>query len=161
MFSLVVTIISIALVTALALATIYYGGSAFRQGKNAAFAAQLINEGQQINGAVALSDAEGRTPAALADLAPTYLQSIPQGWTLNVSGDLRTALLFQRSIPAGNDRADICQKINEKAGFKASMTSNTSDNDSNLVVLPGDIFSNGTKFGCRPGVAATIFFVTR
>ena len=30
MFSLIITIISIALVTALALATIYYGGSAFR-----------------------------------------------------------------------------------------------------------------------------------
>lgn len=32
MFSLIITIISIALVTALAIATIYYGGSAFRQG---------------------------------------------------------------------------------------------------------------------------------
>ena len=31
MFSLIITIISIALVTALAMATIYYGGAAFRQ----------------------------------------------------------------------------------------------------------------------------------
>lgn len=42
MFSLIITIISIALVAALALATIYYGGSAFRQGADAAHVGQVI-----------------------------------------------------------------------------------------------------------------------
>lgn len=40
MFSLIITI---ALVTALAVATIYYGGSAFGQGGDAALAAKAIN----------------------------------------------------------------------------------------------------------------------
>lgn len=41
MFSLIITIISIALVAALALATLYYGGDAFRDGHAAAQASKL------------------------------------------------------------------------------------------------------------------------
>ena len=41
MFSLIITIISIALVAALALATIYYGGSAFNKSSATATASKL------------------------------------------------------------------------------------------------------------------------
>ena len=44
MFSLIVTIIAIALVAALALATLYYGGSAFNQSSAKAQAAKLLNQ---------------------------------------------------------------------------------------------------------------------
>ena len=61
MFSLIITIISIALVAALALATLYYGGDAFNQGRAGADASRLINEGQQVNAAVALAAATAAT----------------------------------------------------------------------------------------------------
>jgi len=51
MFSLIITIISIALVAALALATLYYGGSAFSQGSAKANASSIIEQAQQIAGA--------------------------------------------------------------------------------------------------------------
>jgi Tfp pilus assembly protein PilN len=47
-FSLLITIISIALVAALALAALYYGGSAFNKGSAAAQSTQLLNESQQL-----------------------------------------------------------------------------------------------------------------
>ncbi len=81
MFSLIITIISIALVAALALATIYYGGSAFNRGSDGAKAAQLINEGQQLNGAVAIAKADaaagGAAVTTLAGLVPSYLAQLP------------------------------------------------------------------------------------
>ena len=42
MFSLIITIISIALVAALAVATIYYGGDAFNQGTTKAKASTIV-----------------------------------------------------------------------------------------------------------------------
>ena len=106
MFSLIITIISIALVAALALATIYYGGTAFNRGTAEAKASQLINEGQQINAAVALAkadiDRDGYTSTVTADVltnglvesngttrapgAKPYLAQIPAGWSLSVNG---------------------------------------------------------------------------
>jgi hypothetical protein len=53
-FSLIVTVISIALVAALALATLFYGGSAFNQGSATAQATTRITEGQQMLGAAEL-----------------------------------------------------------------------------------------------------------
>ena len=48
MFSLIITIISVALVAALALATLYYGGDAYESGQAKAEAAKLRNQGQQL-----------------------------------------------------------------------------------------------------------------
>jgi sensor histidine kinase regulating citrate/malate metabolism len=48
MFSLIITIISIALVAAIAVATLYYGGTQFSQGTAKATADQIISAAQQI-----------------------------------------------------------------------------------------------------------------
>jgi hypothetical protein len=79
MFSLLITIIAIALVAALALATLYYGGSVFNQGAERAQAAKISVQAQQILGAMALYRAEtGAYPNTLNDLVSTnYLKSIP------------------------------------------------------------------------------------
>lgn len=134
MFSLIITIISIALVTALALATIYYGGSAFRQGGDAAAAARLINEGQQLSGAAAVFNAAEVTPmAALSDLTTAkadgtkYLASAPAGWTLDVA---------TKSFQVANVKDVICGKVNEKAGS-----------------TPADIASV-SNYGCVAGASA-------
>lgn len=114
MFSLIITIISIALVAALALATIYYGGSAFTRGGDAARAAQLINEGQQINGAFTLARADvqaggGTVPATLADLvAANYLSQAPNGWAVGVAPLAGSVV---QEVSAG-----VCDEIVEKGG---------------------------------------------
>lgn len=114
MFSLIITIISIALVAALALATIYYGGSAFSRGGDAAKASQLINEGQQINGAFALARADAQAsgsaaPAALVDLVNgNYLAQVPAGWTLG-------ATTFAGSVVA-TVSPSVCAEVNKKGG---------------------------------------------
>jgi hypothetical protein len=97
MFSLIITIISIALVAALALATIYYGGNAFNKGSESAKAAQLINEGQQLNGAFAFARAEARAagttePADTAALiSGNYLTQAPASFVTVASGVAQTA----------------------------------------------------------------------
>jgi hypothetical protein len=85
MFSLIITIISIALVAALAVATIYYGGDVFKKGGTKAEAARIMTAGAQINGAVETYKAtQGDVPATLNDLVTSkFLTAIPQGeWTL-------------------------------------------------------------------------------
>lgn len=79
MFSLIITLIAIALVAALALATLYYGGPVFNEGSERALAAKLDAQGQQIMGALELYNAEmGHYPATLEDLVSTnYLKAIP------------------------------------------------------------------------------------
>lgn len=59
MFSLIITIISIALVVALVAATMYYGGSALNQGTVKADAAGFVASAQQIAVALTLNQVEG------------------------------------------------------------------------------------------------------
>ena len=85
MFSLIITIISIALVAALAVATLYYGGEAFTKNDTKAKALKVVNGGAQINGAVELYKAQkGQVPATLDELVDAkLLKSIPEGtWAL-------------------------------------------------------------------------------
>jgi type II secretory pathway pseudopilin PulG len=78
MFSLIITLVSIALVAALALATLYYGGSSWLRG-NAAAAATLANQGQQVLAAMTLYYTEHSAyPADLQDLVNgEYLKTVP------------------------------------------------------------------------------------
>lgn len=79
MFSLIITIISIALVAALALATIYYGGSAFNKSAAESNATKLLNQAQQLLAADRLYRVDhGSAPTSMADLVNGgYLKSVP------------------------------------------------------------------------------------
>lgn len=79
MFSLIITIISIALVAVLALATLYYGGKSFLQGQAAATAATVINTGQQVSGAYTLWQTDNPEGSATLPvvLSANYLKTIP------------------------------------------------------------------------------------
>lgn len=114
MFSLIITIISIALVALLALATLYYGGDAFNRGSAGAQAARLINEGQQVNGAVAIYKADraaGNTAAAttLSDLVPAYLSQLPSSF--NGATTLASGMVTITSMAD-----DVCTEVNKRAG---------------------------------------------
>lgn len=107
MFSLVITIISIALVAALALATLYYGGRAFIVSAESAQATKVINESQQVRSALALRQSEtGQVTSDLNDLvAGKYLRSLPVGWGL-IDGYATKAV----------DNVDQCLAANSKVG---------------------------------------------
>lgn len=150
MFSLIITIISIALVTALALATIYYGGSAFRQGGDAAAAAQLINEGQQLSGAatIVLASPASGAPAAGFDTISTA--ATPTGFSLVEQKALTSAPTLwavdtaAKSFSKATGSTAICDKVNEKAG---------------LTARPADA-SGVVNYGCfgAAGAAGTMVF---
>jgi hypothetical protein len=54
MFNLIIAVISIALIAAMAAASLYYGGDSFSASSARAEVATLINQGQQVSGASAL-----------------------------------------------------------------------------------------------------------
>lgn len=122
MFSLIITIISIALVAALALATLYYGGSAFNRGSAGAVASQLINEGQQLNGAVAVAKADaaagGTAVVDLQDLVDgNYLSQLPASFA-----SLGATTIASGAVTVVAASADVCTEVNKRAGHTAAIT---------------------------------------
>jgi len=80
MFNLIVAVISIALIAAMAAASIFYGGSAFGEGTAKAQASTLINNGQQVSGAQQLYmiDNSGNRANDIDVLTGGgYLQAVP------------------------------------------------------------------------------------
>jgi hypothetical protein len=140
MFNLIITVISIALVAALALASIYYGGPALSKGSAKATAATLVNQGQQISGANTMYAQEngGADAAALSDLQTAeYLSSVPTppvgtAWAIDTVNDV-----FTVDLGAG-DTAAICDAVNSQAG---------------LASAPSAV--GGSTFGCVPATTGT------
>lgn len=84
MFQLIVAVIAIALVIALTLASIFYGGEAFTRSSLKANVAALVNQAQQISGAHTLYKTDkSKSANSVADLASktnnefAYLADIP------------------------------------------------------------------------------------
>lgn len=111
MFSIIVVVISIALVAILAAAVIYYGGDAFGKGNSKARAAEIINQAEMIKGSftaykVTIGDIEidSATCDVLADnidgcldplINKNYLTDIPvgsEGWYIDSDKTLRRTL---------------------------------------------------------------------
>lgn len=83
MFTLILSLVSIALVACLAIASLYYGGSVFSEGAVSAHASQLLAEANQIQGAVQMFVSDhGRNPSGPAELVAggEYLKSLPASW---------------------------------------------------------------------------------
>lgn len=122
MFSLIITIISIALVAALALGTLYYGGNAFTQGTAKAEAARSLNEGQQLMAAADLFFVNrGRYPVNIQELvASDYLKQIPQA-NSGVGNALANATEWEMpeaQVPVftkTTTETDVCRSVNQTA----------------------------------------------
>jgi len=114
MFNLIITIISIALVVAMAAAAVYYGGEAFTNGTAKANAATLVTQAQQLNGAITMfkNDNGGSAPASVGDLTygGEYLQSAPipgsaaptGAWTLTGGNSVITGVGSETCIALNN-----------------------------------------------------------
>lgn len=146
MFSLIITIISIALVAALAIATIYYGGSAFTQGSAKSAASTLVAHAQQIAGANTLyaNDNGGTFTNDVGGLvAGSYLASRPKSpnaadYQVDTSNVVTAAL---------NAQDNICKQVN-----KSITGSETIGADSSIMA--------NQQYGCygTAGNAQTFFF---
>ena len=130
MFNLIVAVISIALIAAMAAASIFYGGSAFGEGTAKAQASTLINNGQQISGGQQLYmiDNSGNRANDIDVLtAGGYLQAVPSApatvintaaaWDVSTNGTfafirLDTDNTGQQLSPA----ATVCAEIVAQGG---------------------------------------------
>lgn len=119
MFSLIITLIAIALVAALALASTYYGGSAFTQGGAKADASALVNGAQQIAAGYVLyqSDNAGSVPADVAALVTgNYLASEPAAptGTFAISG---SNVVVTDAVTSA-----VCGQVRKQAGTGTDIT---------------------------------------
>ena len=117
MFSLIISIIAIALVASLALASIYYGGDAFKEGTTAAKASTILNQAQQTQGAILLSNIDNLNAKTMAELVPNYLKEIPQfettPWTFEGNAELYKANAI--TLDLGITGLELCVEIQEQA----------------------------------------------
>jgi len=125
MFQLIVAVISIALVAALAIASLYYGGQAFQQSSLKANVTTLVNAGQQIAGADALykiaNSGAGVADGEIDDLIPEYLAAAPGvsaagtgAWEIETAGtSTRVAFVLVNE----DSVTPVCQNANEQAGL--------------------------------------------
>lgn len=125
MFSLIITVISIALVAALALATLYYGGTAFESGASRAQAAKILLQGQQLLGAADLYYNDNRQWPANIDQLVTgnYLKQIPnaQASGLNeavAAGKLWAMVPNNPTFVVATDTKPVCAEVNLAASLK-------------------------------------------
>ncbi|WP_187628597.1 hypothetical protein [Paraburkholderia sp. UCT31] len=129
MFSLIITIISIALVALLALATLYYGGSAFSQGSAKAAASTVVSQAQQIAGANTLfaNDNAGTFAATTAALQTgSYLSTVPTPPAAAATGAWAIAGAAANNVTLslnGSGAQSICTAILKNAGLSTTIAS--------------------------------------
>ena len=115
MFNLIISIIAIALVVVLAVASLYYGGESFSKGRIETEAARYRNEATQIAGAATMFKARGNsidsnfTLQVLLD--DNFLRELPSGWEPG-TGIVKHVL---DSAEPGSE--SICYTANKQSGF--------------------------------------------
>lgn len=118
MFSLIISIIAIALVAAIALASIYYGGEAFQTGTVDAAASTVVNQGQQVQAAVQMASLDKSVTISTAkDLVDSnFLKEIPKfdgnSWVLDLSNGVAKVVVSS---------VEICDEIIDKNDTSASI----------------------------------------
>jgi hypothetical protein len=119
MFSLIISIISIALVAALAAATVYFGGAAFNKGSAGADASTFINAGQQVAGAFTLASADGHTVTTVDKLTGDATETGGEVYLAQVPSYKGTEFVLDatdKSYVTVNVTSDqICEEINKRA----------------------------------------------
>lgn len=121
MFQLIVAVISIALVAALAIASIFYGGDAFVRSSDKANVTALVNQGQQIAGGIALyrTDTGLDTTTVQTLVTADYLTAEPTpskiadgAWEIDDVNGVAAV-----TLKAGNDvDSKICHEVYRQAG---------------------------------------------
>lgn len=123
MFSLIIAIVSIALIVALVAATMYHGGDTLTQGRAKADAAALVAGAQQVSGAAVMHlSLEGTRAAAIGDLVTKkYLASVPTVGALALA-TTGTAPNLQYTVTGTAASDDVCVAVNKAAGLTGTVT---------------------------------------
>lgn len=105
MFSLIIVIVSIALVVALVASTMYHGGSTLTDAGRQAQAAQFLNEGAQLRGALVFHQAQtGEMASTVGELVGSKTLATPlPGWAILDGYAYREV-----------DTRDVCLAANQK-----------------------------------------------
>lgn len=148
MFNLIVAVISIALIAAMAAASIFYGGEAFSSSTAKAQASTLVNNGQQISGAQQLHQIanSGNREFVVTNLvAEDYLQALPTPpasaveagtlWTLQADGAIGVIAMSETNHTA------VCDAIVEQGGADVTGIAD-------LALLTADDLGVNKQFGC-------------
>ena len=120
MFSLIVTIIGLALVSLLALATIHYGGEVFSQGSSAASAARLLNEAQQLQAANVMYRANAALESPSS--AVTTLQGLVSAGYLSEVPAAFTPLSPLSAPLTVNTTSEVCAEVNKRIGTSSILS---------------------------------------
>jgi len=140
MFSLIITIVSIALVVALVAATMYHGGDTLTQGRTTADAAAFVSGAQQVGGAAVMYLSLESQEATSVDQLVTkaYLASAPvvKGTALAIPANAADANIVSSTVAD----AAVCEQINKTAG--ATDPKNVAD----ITGLAYGCITNGLKF---------------
>ena len=116
MFSLIISIIAIALAAVLLLTSAFYGGDSLTQGTSKAKAAALANEVQQISAGYDLHKVEngGVAPATVEELVTDeYLKQAPAtGWALGTASFDGTD--FPSYVTPDNISDEVCAKVADR-----------------------------------------------
>lgn len=133
MFSLVITVISIALVAALMLAVLYYGGGAMQKGVALTRATEHLNQSTQVLAAMDLFKVDhGRYPLTMQELVDNkYLKAIPSVYAEVTPSLASPAFASEKAewvipkpgapvawvqLPNGSGlTSDVCRTVNLKA----------------------------------------------
>jgi hypothetical protein len=121
MFNLIISIIAIALVVALAGASLYYGGDAFSQGSSEARAATFINQAQQIQAAATLFEVtQGGEAANIIALTDNgFISAVPLiaagvgAWDVTNVSDVVFVSSPTNELADAGITPQICDLINE------------------------------------------------
>lgn len=124
MFSLIITVLTIALVVTLSVATVYYGSSAFVEGSSSAAASTVMEQAIQINSYAELyaTHESGRKPSDIeSELIPTYMSAKPilkSGYFQPSGGEweIENGHLILRNL-----REDICEEIGVERYFQCDL----------------------------------------
>ena len=165
MFNLIVAVISIALIAAMAAASIFYGGSAFGSGTAQAQASTLVNNGQQISGAQQLYmiDNSGNRANDIDVLTPAYLQALPTApsnstgasaidtgaWEISADGTFAYIPLNMNFNNATTSPAEsVCNEIVLQGGLEIENDGVTLAASTVLGTAAGQINLGDDQFGC-------------
>ena len=116
MFSLIISIISIALVSSLALASIYYGGKAMAGATVDTEASKILSQGQQIQTAITLRNLNADTNiTTISGLAPKYLKQNPE-----LNGTFWNEPNSEGYISRSASSKEICDTLNTRADIETT-----------------------------------------
>lgn len=124
MFSLIITIISIALVAALAVAGVFHGGAAFTSGTAKANAATIVNQAQQITGANALyaNDNAGTFATDPSTLqSGGYLTSVPTPVAVVSTNAYSVSTANIVTLDLASTASEVCRQVNKSIGLAATI----------------------------------------